>query len=294
MSNEIIPFGKYKGQPLERLAQDTEYLSWLRQQSWFLEKFGWIDKAIIVIQHGPAEPEETPEHNRLQARFLNRRFCWTVLTLCCPDLLCIQDKMQQEMSKLPAERVNVLKYLAAEKDRLAASIAREEKKGVCSKGWLDDLRKELASRSAEERSVLAVLRTIPSLPVPLSGKQIHRTFESGNIDVTLEVRYYHRLSDCVRRDGSEYDCDSVLASALVFVLAEAKVECKPDLGDDYPAVLRQMNRNHSDTLLVGSFQSQAIGLDDLKQFFADSGKRVFLVSEVEAALAALPEWFRGD
>jgi hypothetical protein len=299
MSNDIVPFGKYKGQPLQRLAQDTEYLAWLRQQSWFLQKFGWIDKAIIVIQHGPAEPEETPEHNRLQARFLDRRFCWAVLTLLYPRLLRTQDRMSQEIDRLMAERVKVCKELAEEKasDLAEADKSEAEARSLPATGiekWARQsavdrakrLREEAASRAAEEKAILDVVRTIPRLPVPLSGKKIDRTFETGNIDVMLAFDVEYPLSDPVMKNGSDYSC--ILKPAVLRVTASAKIECKPDLGDDYPAVLRQMNRNHSDTLLVGTFASQVIGLDDLKQFFADSGKRVLLLAEVETVLAALP------
>ena len=31
----IIPFGKYKGQPITTLLKDTNYLEWCKQQEWF-------------------------------------------------------------------------------------------------------------------------------------------------------------------------------------------------------------------------------------------------------------------
>ena len=33
----VIPFGKYKGRPVEALAQDREYSDWLTGQAWFRE-----------------------------------------------------------------------------------------------------------------------------------------------------------------------------------------------------------------------------------------------------------------
>jgi hypothetical protein len=39
MSGEIIPFGKYKGQPIEALAGDPQYVAWLLQQDWFRVRF---------------------------------------------------------------------------------------------------------------------------------------------------------------------------------------------------------------------------------------------------------------
>jgi hypothetical protein len=37
----LVPFGKYKGQPISILLNDTEYLIWCKQQPWF-QKFPMI------------------------------------------------------------------------------------------------------------------------------------------------------------------------------------------------------------------------------------------------------------
>lgn len=72
MENQLIPFGKYKGQPLEILAQDPQYLEWVRNQSWFVEKYPQINTLII---NNFQEPSETPEHNKIQGMFLDDEFC---------------------------------------------------------------------------------------------------------------------------------------------------------------------------------------------------------------------------
>lgn len=74
-NRNIVPFGKYKGQPVDVLAADQAYCEWLRCQPWFAEKFR--DVYNIVINYGN-EPQDTPEHNALQARFLDDEFCVTV------------------------------------------------------------------------------------------------------------------------------------------------------------------------------------------------------------------------
>jgi hypothetical protein len=71
-NTSIVPFGKYKGQPVEVLAQDREYCDWLMNQEWFRTKFVGIH-TLIVNHFG--EPADTPEHNALQARFLDSDWC---------------------------------------------------------------------------------------------------------------------------------------------------------------------------------------------------------------------------
>lgn len=66
--SEVIPFGKYKGQPIEQLQCDKEYLEWLLKQSWFESRYANIRTIVI---NNFKEASETPEHNRCQAKFLN-------------------------------------------------------------------------------------------------------------------------------------------------------------------------------------------------------------------------------
>ncbi len=67
-----IPFGKYKDMPIEALSQDKKYLDWLLAQNWFAEKYR--DLHTIIINNFQ-EPTDTPEHNKLQALFLNNEYC---------------------------------------------------------------------------------------------------------------------------------------------------------------------------------------------------------------------------
>lgn len=71
MSGEMIQFGKHKGKPVDALLDDRPYIEWLLTQSWFKEKYGNVYN--VVINNG-AEPSETPEHNAMQIRFLNKEY----------------------------------------------------------------------------------------------------------------------------------------------------------------------------------------------------------------------------
>lgn len=77
MKAEIIPFGKYKGQPIEVLRQDKEYLGWLQNQDWFKNRYQNINNLII---NNFGEPSETPEHNLIQSLFTDNEFCIQFIT----------------------------------------------------------------------------------------------------------------------------------------------------------------------------------------------------------------------
>jgi len=75
----IVPFGKYKGQPLEILAQDPGYCEWFLAQDNIKRQFPALCQIVINNFY---EPNDTPEHNRLQVRFLDDTFCTAVEQLC--------------------------------------------------------------------------------------------------------------------------------------------------------------------------------------------------------------------
>jgi hypothetical protein len=71
MAGEVIPFGKYKGQPLDVLTADRDYCDWLMEQAWFVQRYPHIHTVVI---NNFGEPTETPEHNALQIRLLDDTF----------------------------------------------------------------------------------------------------------------------------------------------------------------------------------------------------------------------------
>jgi hypothetical protein len=73
---KLMPFGKYQGRPVEQLQQtDPGYLQWLSAQPWFREKHATIHTLIV---NNFKEDCDTPEHNRLQARFLDKQYAYNV------------------------------------------------------------------------------------------------------------------------------------------------------------------------------------------------------------------------
>lgn len=67
----IVPFGKYKGQSITNLLNDTKYLEWCKQQEWF-QKFPIVYNICVnqtMITNN--QNSKTPEHNKLQNLFLD-------------------------------------------------------------------------------------------------------------------------------------------------------------------------------------------------------------------------------
>jgi hypothetical protein len=69
---EIVPFGKYRGRALEEMLADRDYCDWLLAQGWFGQRYQNIYNVIVGAGN---EPADTPQHNKLQALFLDAAFC---------------------------------------------------------------------------------------------------------------------------------------------------------------------------------------------------------------------------
>lgn len=82
-NSHIVPFGKYKGQPMEILANDPSYVEWLNGQGWVKDKY---PQFYTVIINNFQEPSDTPEHNALQALFLDDEFCIRFVNAVMPSV----------------------------------------------------------------------------------------------------------------------------------------------------------------------------------------------------------------
>jgi hypothetical protein len=202
--SEMIPFGKYKGQPIEVLEHDPQYADWLAQQDWVKDRYPQIVN-IIINKFG--ENEETPDHNAMQAKFMDRRYC-----------------------ALAADAIGIFEPGTRWPQVIGIGLSRE--------------------LPGKPPSVLTDASQ-------LVCEMIH--FERNAIDVTFAALYP--------------GVDEIRWAVI-------KAELKPIIGDDYPAVLRQMRNNGSNTLVYGSYIGQGIDEPTFRKFFVTQKIRVVKESEI--------------
>jgi len=68
----LVSFGKYEGQPITTLINDTNYFNFLKNQEWFKKKYPIIYNICLnqtITTNN--QNEKTPEHNKLQNLFLD-------------------------------------------------------------------------------------------------------------------------------------------------------------------------------------------------------------------------------
>ena len=195
MTNGIVPFGKYRGQPLEVLQSDQGYCEWLAAQPWFREKYQSLHLTII---NAAPEPQNTPEHNQMQARLLD-----------------------------------------------------------------DDLVLHLTSFAHQGDRKFSTGRPIVT----------NRLFEDRGWDCTVELNWQFGESDASKLTGALGYGPFIAGWTGKFLF-----ECKPQIGDDYPAVVRQVDSRFkrdecrdccdSATIVVWTNKFQAsIPIEEVRKLF---------------------------
>jgi len=232
-TQDVVPFGKYKGQPLEVIATDRGYCDWLLAQAWFVQRYPQLHTLVI---NNFGEPSETPEHNALQLRLLDDRF----------RAQCTE---------------RVLQFFHPQRQ------------------W-----QHTVMRETGEMRLQTPVFTMDGPPI----------FEADGIDVLWETQMWMIVHETQQRQQVQTLPDTHRSLWMPAGSPQIAVECKPYVGDDFPAILRLVkslpNRGAERlrTVLAGAVQSQTVPVPAIRQFFATSGVLLLLVEEVEATPWHLP------
>jgi uncharacterized protein (DUF3820 family) len=229
VNQNLVPFGKYKGQPLEILRQDPGYLEWLAAQDWFRKQYAWLYSMLVTA------PTETPEHNRYQALFLDETFAAAVYDVAIPG------KRKQNAEYKRRQLEDHAKYLREQVDYFSRNYSGQAIQREHHQVQLNDVQEELAAPDV-------LPRVFVTFEVMIAGR-------GGAADVHISTDpnppCYPNRSD-------------------------ARIEIKPSMGDDYPAVLRQMQASFCNVLYLVSYSGEGATLDQVKQIFKASGINVLM------------------
>lgn len=244
--NEIIPFGKYKNQPIEVLAYDKKYTDWLCQQNWFINQFSPLHTIII---NNFNQPSDTPEHNKLVANFFDDGFCkilakkfhhWDILPIITRQIKTYNDlinraKMYNESSEY------YMKWSSDNESTIEAIQSRNEEINGYEK-IIDDLQNNKFHVDIEISE---------------------RTYEN-NFDVGFSYSRYLILDNV----------DNKIMISGNFI----RVECKPIVSEDYPAILRQCKNQKANVLLIERYTAETINIEQLKKMYGEI--QVFMLNEL--------------
>ena len=263
-NKQLVPFGKYKGQPVSVMQNDTQYCDWLATQDWFRERYANVYNQVVINNF--TEPTETPEHNRLQMLFLDDDF----LGSFCDKIFdfSLQEKFNKTASAIKRKYKDVKKYF-------------EDVNGNASK--------EILNNYIDFFAKLNLIENFFEIS--------NINFEQNAFDVVIEYKFYkiwsriHNYYDLVKEEDRPfycmYDIDEI--RSCIFV------EIKPCLGDDFPAVLRQIKSNSEvnvgrgrkeplggeKVLIIDEFTAQGATFEQVKKVFELSNITLLKFSDVQ-------------
>lgn len=209
---QIWPFGKYRGKAVDMVLSDHSYVEWLLHQPWFAEDYAAIYKLITGAN---SEADASPEHNEFQIRFLEEES-----RLAVARVLDFHDLDGETVAKKKSIAKRVARELGCvvheEEIGLRVSGARFEERGwdvafeihpASYVAWLD---------AEHGKDYIELLESWGMAKLAAKNRQLLKEHR-GTLDVAV---YAPNTSRSPR----------------------VTIELKPDLGDDYPSVLRQIQR----------------------------------------------------
>jgi hypothetical protein len=270
--SKIVPFGKYKDQPVETLLADSDYLQWLLTQDWFRTRY--VNLYQTVINYG-AEPTETPEHNALQVLFLDDAFCLAFVRHIEPKIALIARKMLEQDRQTRCKQLRDGGYGYRGLVHYCEQIERHEKKGKLE-NWQREELNDARAKAAELQTKLDALTGDLGKITIVFARSLERRLESslshrhhGPIDVQLTVYFVAELEEQHSLPwNSRHGAPDFL------------IELKPTVSDDYPAVPRQMRANGATILLLREYTGRGATREQFVATFNNSGIRVVFQDDI--------------
>jgi hypothetical protein len=269
---QAVPFGKYKNQPYEVLLADAGYAMYLLGSMYAkLQSQHPMLLAFLVSRYGL--PDSTPEHNRLQNRFLDESFAIRFAMTASP-LLSQRLAELQTIDLAKSWTAYVRRELTTEKER----SDRRQRWDAPSR--MPELRDDLM-RQASRLSFVPFTGTLEGATWLKPVARVELEFEKEGADVAYRVTGggYVVTAVPVNLGGNEVDEEKLITSYGVNF--PFRVEVKPIVGDDYPAILRAMKTVKTRQLLVGEYAGAGATWDEMVKVFELSGITAVLLDDVE-------------
>lgn len=252
---QIIPFGKYKGQPIDVLQSDKQYADWLMQQDWFREKYPQFN--TIIINNFNA-PQDSPEHNKLASLFLNDEFCINLFKFCNSHVT----------SKHSITKTTYYTPGIYEKN-IECDVINIEDNGY-------SIKRTFEAKEGSDVLIEITKTYILHYKIPNKYNTLYSKFEKyfSWSKVHREFRHIKQMTDILIETTKEH-----------YEVSTAAVEIKPVVGDDYPTVIRQCRAQKSSVLFIGEFKSSVISINDLRKMFPDI--QIVLLSDINTEVNQL-------
>lgn len=283
----IVPFGKYRGKPIEAMLQDPSYCEWFMSQPEMRQKYQNVYQVII---NNFGEPSETPESNEMQAKFLSADFRQKFA-------LAINSNFNNFANE--DGMMSAVNFAASDIHQLIVEMDIKNSQGELNNSWQWVARGENESGTELYDAVINLIETESTAPefetegtdvafsITGCGFGYYRICQRLAGDKWVENNTWNRKADYYDRHLSKAEKQCIWQSRF-----SLRIEIKPEVGDDYPAILRQMRRSKSNVLFTRDYTG--IGVDEATfvEYFSTQGIKV--IFERDVINQAIPEAFKFD
>lgn len=285
------PLKKHKGEPVELVAAtDPEYCKWAAMQPWFREQHSNIYNILVQAQ---PEAEASPEHNQMQAAFLEDT--WREALLFHLGFVNTGENESFLRSRLFLE---LREFITFSSENSSLGKVQFE-----NKGWDVSFKYEpgrficnINLVNVQKKCNCSKLNKVKDRYFLKPDKhQVGCFFSLSNWGVLLEKPLLEYLEDEKFLSTSVYDWSFSTVKDWLSVTSQERqrygiskgeldilIEIKPDLGDDYPVVLRQIKgypkSSHARViLLVRRQRFENVSPQEVKKVFQNSN--IILIEE---------------
>lgn len=301
---DLMPFGKYQGQPIEVALADPRYCEWLTAQPWFQDRHPVVYQTII--NYGSA-PQDSPEHNQMQVAFLEHAVRLAVAeaidpnfhakavtleshvwlhdlaTRAFPD--CFDIELTPATASTPSFETEGWDVVFVASPATVEVTMRQLPPCTCRECDHERCPDESKCRQGTSDSeclhweCVRRQRTYPwrapryghhdDCYYSAKSQLWERTFQGLSLEEVFQ--------DLSRRSWAPYSSTTIA------------VELKPDLGDDYPSVLRAMKRRRHTAdhrcLITRRAAFKHVTWAQVSQVFATEGITLLLEDEFSGSPA---------
>lgn len=273
MTHHVIPFGKYKDQPIEALAEDKPYLDWVLAQSWF--KTRYPDLFTIVINNFQ-EPTETPEHNAMQVRFLDDDYVMSQISRALPDLSDWKLESKSFETEAGWDLVaQICSHTSGERKDVSAWLVNLDIDLTSVKSKLDDVRDELRYGG---RALDDATREVDIALNMFLRQNNFAEYEQARLkrEAIKNDFFASKQSDFNTLQG-QYDSlrDQIETLEQCVTYKFCFFELKPTVSDNFPSVLRQIKAARKQSkpgiviLFVGTYNGLGATQEQFVSFMAN-------------------------
>lgn len=271
VGTETVKFGKYKGQPVEVMLQDRSYCEYMAAQAWFREKNPVLYQTIINYG-GP--PQDTPEHNEMQASLLDES-----MRLALAEVVWVKQGKQYSREGFPNLHYPSTHELKRDYPDLISYEPLPPGVGDASfevDGW--DV---VFFASGPGTSASSSGRPECTCSSTKERKYGNPKYDAGSAIHDEPCFWSQPVSDGWPSSQGKR-CYPERYAGENFL-----VECKPEIGDDFPSVLRQVKRYRDNlrgphgvpVVVVRRATFQSVAWWQVTEMFLTAG--IHLISEEE-------------